>query len=289
MIPYTMNFDNFLNKTDMDTLSIFSQMSKIIKESKDWKLNEDGYLILKSFKEDEIKNDEYDFSYRINKHGYRANNFKEFDDNKIKILFSGCSHTFGEGLPEELIWPSIVDKRIGDNTDSYNLGISGASIHLVIKNVYSFIRNYGKPDHIFLMLPAISRSIKYDKDAGLYKNILAHSHKKYKKFLKNFVYEDNVLLATTLIFMLEDYCLESNIKLHWSTWSNEDLPIYDKLNFNNYLYFDSDSVNTDIENGIMDNTAKIPYWKIARDNSHMGSGWQLCVANAFMNKIEKDV
>ena len=289
MIPYTMNFDDFLHKTDMDTLGIFSKMSKIIEKSDDWKLNEDGYLILKSFKENEIKNDEYNFSYKINKHGYRTNNFKEFNKDKIKILFSGCSHTFGEGLPEEMIWTSLVDKYIGNDTDSYNLGIGGASIHLIIKNIYAFIRNYGKPDYMFLMFPAISRSIRYDQDSGLYKNILAHSHKKYKKFLKKFVYEDNVLLATTLIFMLEDYCLASGIKLYWSTWSDEDLPVYNQLNFNNYLYFNSDSVNMDIDNDIIKNTNKLPYWKLARDNHHMGSGWQTCVANAFMNKIEKDV
>ena len=45
----------------------------------------------------------------------------------------------------------------------------------------------------------------------------------------------------------------------------------------------------DIDNDIIKNTNKLPYWKLARDNHHMGSGWQTCVANAFMNKIEKDV
>ena len=289
MNPYKIKFDNFLNKKNMDPLGVFSQISKATEPGSDWQFNNDGYLILKNFKDNEIKNEELPFEYRINKHGYRSNNFIEFDQDKIGILFSGCSHTFGEGLPNESIWPTILEEKLSLNSQSYNLGVGGASIHLIIKNLYSFIRNYGKPKYIFLVLPAISRSIKYDKDLSIYRNILAHSHKKYKKFLKNFIYEDNVLLATTLIFMLEDYCKEAGINLYWTTWSHEDLDIYDKLDFNNYIYFDSDSLNSMVDNDIIKNESGMPYWKLARDNEHMGSAWQHAVSDLFMNKIQKDV
>jgi len=63
-----------------------------------------------------------DICYRFNSHGFRS---EEFDDSGNSMISLGCSHTFGIGLPNELIWNSVVSTALG--LKNYNLGIGGSS------------------------------------------------------------------------------------------------------------------------------------------------------------------
>jgi hypothetical protein len=60
--------------------------------------------------------------YKFNSHGFRAD---EFDSTDKNVMFLGCSHTLGVGLPAESTWAHIVSTSL--KFKNYNLGLGGVS------------------------------------------------------------------------------------------------------------------------------------------------------------------
>ena len=224
--------------------------------------------------------------------------FKELDNKKINILCSGCSFTFGEGLPEEAIWPTILSKKIkflyNQDVDVYNLGYPGHSIDSIIKNVLSFIKLYGKPNYLFICFPSISRYITFEKENlnfpyKVFHPNLINMKNKISKFaekeLKNYKEENNIFNHFLLIHLIEEYCLSNDIKLMWTTWETEESFMYEQIDFNNYILAEVDYkktfVNKNIEN--------LPYWKIAEDGGHPGSSWNFYLSNIFEKEIKNEI
>lgn len=71
-----------------------------------------------------------DFYYDINANGFRCDDFDTIDFTKKSVIYLGCSHTFGIGLPEEHCWPLITHKVL-NTTETYNyinLSVAGGSV-----------------------------------------------------------------------------------------------------------------------------------------------------------------
>jgi hypothetical protein len=217
--------------------------------------------------------------------GYRTKHFAPFDNSKNTILFAGCSWTFGEGLPNEYIWPELVAKNF-ENVDHYNIGYMGMSVNHIIKNVYSFIRSYGKPKYLFICFPDMQRNIYYSEKRQVYikayasTKFIGHSDKDQEKYTLNFIPENNLLLATTQISALEDYCSEAGINLIWTTWVYEDYEIYKDLGFKFLIDLDN-AVNP----GDYPNTKNLPYWKFAKDGGHPGTAYNAHISNKFIEAM----
>ena len=62
-----------------------------------------------------------EITYKFNSFAFRCEEFT----NDPSILFLGCSHTVGVGLPVEHTWPTIVANKL--NLKCYNLGQGGGS------------------------------------------------------------------------------------------------------------------------------------------------------------------
>lgn len=60
-------------------------------------------------------------TYKFNSYGFRSDEFSH----DPSIIFLGCSHTVGIGMPLEQTWPSIVSKTLG--LKNFNLGVGGVS------------------------------------------------------------------------------------------------------------------------------------------------------------------
>ena len=60
------------------------------------------------------------FTYSFNQHGFRCDEFTS----DPSIMFLGCSHTCGIGLPIENSWAYLVSKKL--NLNMVNLGIGGS-------------------------------------------------------------------------------------------------------------------------------------------------------------------
>jgi hypothetical protein len=267
--------------------------------------DEDGYDSY-AFHDEPNKNPQV--IYRLNKDGFRSENFEKLESSNLNVLISGCSVTFGQGVFQENSWPELFAKTLSDNSSKpikmYNLGTMGASIYLIIKNLMAFIRRYGAPDKVYLLLPHYSRKIIYDERSNNFKNavltkeeFVSLAHKKnssVKRFYDSYCEEDAQLLAITLIGMFEDFCESKNIKLAWSSYDNVDHEdLYELIGFkfyNRYVapeyepYYDDKSLG----HLIPENKDNVPHWVIGSDDDHPGASWHKDIAEMFAN-FQKDL
>jgi hypothetical protein len=126
-------------------------------------------------------------TYDFNSYGFRSAEFEEGDG----IVFLGCSHTFGAGLPKENTFADIVAKHF--NLANYNLGIPGGSMGTCFKLAYYWIPIL-KPKYVVLASPDRTR-FSILKSGG-YEDHLKASHiesreyKDYSRFYKRYINND---------------------------------------------------------------------------------------------------
>jgi hypothetical protein len=262
-------------------------------------VDNDGYLHYLYL--DEYDADNYvqykDFDYRINSDNFRSNNFSPLDKSKLNIVTTGCSFTFGYGLPEEYVWPGIMKSHLETripNLEIMNLGFFGLGIDSVVNNFVSFIEKYGVPDILFALLPDMNRHVIFNPDPEIdgfmtYIPFLGHLMKKKQDphffgRTSNYVFEDRIYASINQIRMLEQLCRAYKIKLYWSSWPAVDIELYGNLDFKNYI---APSLEDGVSNEEM---AQIPetfhkYWNSARDaGHHPGIAYQYQIANMFLKK-----
>ena len=181
-----------------------------------------------------------DNTYEINRFGFRG----EIYDNSETIA-SGCSMTFGTGLPEEGRWSNLLGNRV--NRGIINLGNPGASVAPICNTIIQYCLNNKMPKEIFCLMPDFFRSMvvvdrefyksKIDKgDAGkedvlelLFCNpnikrdgYLLFMEVEDKKYIEDLTSPHQLILdSINSIYILEAFCLSNNIKLYWTTW---DIP-----------------------------------------------------------------
>jgi len=204
------------------------------------------------------------FFYTLNSLKYRS---EEFYSNP-EVIFSGCSFTYGMGLEEEYLWTDILAKKI--NKKYINLALPGKSTSSIINNLYSYIREYGKPEYIFCLFPNFNRfelpinpdiiiserNLSNDQynsspifedngvDAGAYiQDIIMYQEdlSDKPKYSKKPHVAENILstdisywTAIKHILLFEQYCEAAGIKFFWTTWE-KDLNIAINLLKDRYL------------------------------------------------------
>lgn len=211
--------------------------------------DEENYFITDNVGYNNVLDVDPKFLYKINSNGFRSQHFKKVDNNKTTILTGGCSHSFGEGLPEELRWQSFLLNNINlNNVETFDVSSMGGSFRLIIRNVVSFIRNYGKPDYIFLALPDVGRDLAFEDTGKTFQSVSVNSEfliKKdktpecFKKYTFSFEEHEAMMIAVEAIWFLEELCNQSGIKLFWTTWVPGLDKVFSELKmFNNYLSSD---------------------------------------------------
>jgi len=187
-------------------------------------------------------------TYEINSIGCRG----EIDENS-EILASGCSITFGLGVPEFGRWTNFLSKKI--NRSVTNLGSPGASVESTCFNIIQYCMNTKMPKEIFCLFPDFFRSmVVVDKefyksrvrrgDMGTQDNleyiycnpIIIKNNNSIFLELENQKYiEDStsphqlILNSINSIYMLEAFCSSNNIKLYWTTWNVPSSCILEEL------------------------------------------------------------
>ncbi len=111
-----------------------------------------------------------EIKYRINNSGFRGAHFT----NDPALVFFGCSFTFGTGIPEEKIWPTLTSKHF--NLQCCNLGIPGHGLDF--QSLYSplwLLNEIPNPRAFLIKFPPQPRITLYrEKDSGLYlENIIS--------------------------------------------------------------------------------------------------------------------
>jgi len=93
----------------------------------------------------------------FHKNTYKLNNLNFRDEKDLisgkpaDILTLGCSQTFGIGLPQEYIWPFLIEKKM--NRSVSNLGMSGASAKMISDLMLYYFKNVGLPKVVIANFP----------------------------------------------------------------------------------------------------------------------------------------
>jgi hypothetical protein len=207
-------------------------------------------------------------SYVLNADGYRSPEFI----NNVDLLFAGCSFTYGMGVPEETIWGSVIANRLGLSYN--NLSLNGASIPWIVKQLFSYFKEYGNPKTLICLFPQLERTF-FPSDPELLKSKDSHielstidsdnsrsifnvdlSNLRQASFRPNYSKKPHnledvistdflVYLSIQNIRMLEQYCKSSGIEFLWGTWSNsfcnlmeDEGGLLDNYEFDNYVKLD---------------------------------------------------
>ena len=247
----------------------------------------DGYCILNS------DVDLISVDYRINRSKFRSQHFENLKPSDTNILFAGCSWTYGDGLPEEYIWRSILTDKIQSQfpdkkVEQYSLGVSGASISLICKNVLAFLRRYEKVDYVYLLLPGFDRSTaleeveknkKYRMSRVFYTspdNESFTNKKAVKHFTKHYSPIDSIYHNMILIQAVIDICKLRGIKLFFGTWIKFDKEIYEYANLDGYV-----DIPEWLEMEKAFRTIDPTFRSVALDGCHPGSDHMELIANTF--------
>jgi hypothetical protein len=186
--------------------------------------------------------------YFINSFGLRG----EVKEN-VEILGSGCSITFGIGIPESGTWPKLLGDKINKNI--MNLGSPGASAQTICIDIINYCLNNKMPKQIFCLFPDFFRSFVVE-DKEFYKSKrefnpdLEDDHLGFtfcnpkvslhedsllmeienKKYIEDYTSPHQLILnSINAIYTLEAFCLSNNIQLFWTTWDIGSNMIMDKL------------------------------------------------------------
>lgn len=221
--------------TDTDNLGMYAPYAKnaVLKEANEYKY---------------IGTVDADNTYEINKFGFRGEVYEN-----PEVLASGCSITFGLGVPEEGRWTNFLGNMM--NKEVMNLGSPGASVESICLNLVKYCVNNKMPKQIFCLFPDFFRSmIVYDKDFsemktqrdkfGTHEGLLVtfcnpkismydgciFMETKDKRFIEDAISPHHLIFnAVNAIYMLEAFCLTNNIELYWTTWDISTAKIMDEL------------------------------------------------------------
>jgi len=180
------------------------------------------------------------YGYKTNSYGYRCPEFHPLPDGKKNIVVLGCSHTFGEGLPEEETWVAQAANKFTETLRWWNLARPGGSADQMIRIVYGT----GKvifPKIIIACWPSYSRRERldiYPKNLTSADPLLKtqNAYTDQNNFLKNVFFlekfAENIQAKIFHCFAEESYNLDNNfnvlkeptIKNCWPEWDKHHLP-----------------------------------------------------------------
>lgn len=193
-------------------------------------------------------------TYDINRFGLRG----QIDENS-DVLASGCSLTFGIGVPEIGRWSNILGEKIDKNI--VNLGSPGASVESTVNTIIQYSMNQKMPKEIFCLMPDFfRRRVVVDKEFFKQKHnkkrVIDNDSLNLEYCSPDIVREEGLIVmkvedqryiedalsphqlilnSINAIYFLESFCATNNIKLHWTTWDLPSQKIMEELSkFRNF-------------------------------------------------------
>lgn len=101
-----------------------------------------------------------DVYYDLNSLGYRTKEFSAIDHRAFKIVVTGCSQTFGIGLPERCLYGNQLAALLRATYDIpvevINLGFGGTSVDFIARVLWQSVPVL-EPHYVFCLFPHLSR------------------------------------------------------------------------------------------------------------------------------------
>jgi hypothetical protein len=176
--------------------------------------------------------------YRMNNFGYRGEDFEKENE----MLALGCSHTAGDGIPEENRWATILAEKMGMKLS--NLALGGESTTIQIMRAFRYFEEIGHPKIIVALFPMhrvttvhvegkMESNTSYRQEIML-KNVrtplieVTQIEKEVDLYSKA-PHNPGKIIPKELVFfydmallnILQIYCKTNNIDFFWSFWEPE--------------------------------------------------------------------
>lgn len=213
---------------------------------------------IKNYKKENNPYSKTDITYVYNRYGFRSD---EFCSSNYRLLFLGCSHTEGIGLPLEETFAykvySTVKNKIGKDFPFWNLGLGGNGMDAITRAYYNF-HDLLKPQVVVAVLPTY-RIEFFVNNAW---NTILPNYDPRNILEKNPYLSDlSVMIYNTQKnFALLDLLMEKHkTLLLWDTWDKVIIPKIDTSKLSNF----SNSINSW-------NKMEKKYKSKARDGLHCG-------------------
>jgi len=211
-------------------------------------------------------------SYKLSIQGWRCDNFNNIDFvNKQSIIYLGCSHGFGIGVPEDEIWTSqvhdLIEKKFDTEYNFINLCIPGGSTDEWLRFL-PYIKKFN-PKMICANIPNHDRMFIIDDENGTPLNMCPTN------------VEENVVYKYMLLYANEYRLYKEQMTLNAVNTLCEalDIKFYHKR-FGEPTYIDDDFYNP-LENPKNRSNR-------ARDGSHLGFVHHKVFAHQIMEMIRDE-
>lgn len=232
-------------------------------------------------------------SYHINNYGYRSDDIDEKYASE-NFLFSGCSNTFGVGIPYESIWAYQLNKDL-DGEKFINLGINSGSYKTIVFDIFSYIRNFGKPKGVFVLFPNMERHIGFTQNKDIFVKVYRNpkGDEDLQKYLDVIPEDVNIFDFYHTVMMLEDYLEKIEVPFIWDTWDEKlNKRILKTQGFKNYGNLNDPEIFHKVDSMEKNLKFDTPYWEIARDLEHFGVKVHVYYSQLFLkawkDKYEKN-
>lgn len=176
---------------------------------------------LRSVMAEEVDTTFESFEYELNEYGFR---YKEPTKSDV-LLATGCSITFGQGMPSELIYPQLVANNL--SMDLVNVSLPGTGPDIQITNALWAINKYNPKIVIFYMSDVTRR---YVADEYGFRNVSPHwendvfesaIEKKIFITMEERYKMNRYLQVAWSMYPLIQLCNSKNIKLYFKCWAGE--------------------------------------------------------------------
>lgn len=218
-----------------------------------------------------------DFSYTLNSCSQRCDEFSKQHNGK-HILFSGCSFTFGEGLPYMENWSGRLYKKISESeslSGYYSIAYCGGSIDYIVQNTFKYFEEFGQPQVIFALFPDSRRILTKINNQEII--LMPINQDDVEK-----VWEDRspIIEQSKNIELLIEYCKQNNILFLWSSWDQNDIKHYRSRFLVSDGFIDINDLAI-AKNAEKKNSNNKKYYDTARDGRHPGIRYNSGIANIF--------
>jgi hypothetical protein len=251
-------------------------------------------------------NDSVEIKYFKNNYNYRSDDFSP-ENSELSILSLGCSVTFGSGLHSEYTWPVMLKESLGHQKYA-SLATSGRPIEIILNDVQIYVKKFGKPLAIVVLLPDINRYYRVNQVNKMptFQPLLLHHLPKVMEpsfpirtqdqlnFTNTIVNKENLLYnVVNRLVQLQDYAKSINVPLVYSTWNLElrgylsknadifhDFADYSVEDKEKFIYESSKTASTEFEKKFWINAADT-----RTNNPHPGIGEQKFYTKLFYDAL----
>jgi hypothetical protein len=110
--------------------------------------------------------------YISNSYGLRSDEFiSHIDGDDSHVLFAGCSMTFGDGVLLEHLWAHKLYNRLNEDkklSGYFNIARNGATLAEIFMQTINYVKLFGVPSKIFMLLPENIRDMDNGNTASQY-------------------------------------------------------------------------------------------------------------------------